>query len=45
MWEVVTRKSDKIQDLMEEEAEGDIKAERVAGPFKSVEELMRDLRS
>ena len=37
--------SDKIWDLMEEEAEEDIKAGRVAGPFKSVEELMRDLRS
>jgi bifunctional DNA-binding transcriptional regulator/antitoxin component of YhaV-PrlF toxin-antitoxin module len=37
--------SDKIRDLMEEEAEEDFKTGRVAGPFKSVEELMRDLRS
>lgn len=37
--------SDKIWDLMEEEAEEDIKAGRVAGPFNSVEDLMRDLRS
>lgn len=37
--------SGKIWDLMEDEVEEDIKAGRVAGPFKSVKELMRDLRS
>jgi AbrB family looped-hinge helix DNA binding protein len=37
--------SEKLWELMEEEAEEDIKAGRVVGPFKSVAELMRDLRS
>lgn len=37
--------TDKIWNLMEEEVENEIKAGRVAGPFKNVKELMRDLRS
>jgi len=37
--------SEKLWELMEEEAEEDIKAGRVSGPFKNVADLMHDLRS
>jgi hypothetical protein len=33
-----------LWDLMEREAEEDIKAGRVSGPFATVEELLKDLR-
>lgn len=35
--------NERLWDQMEQEAENDIRADRVAGPFETVEELLRDL--
>lgn len=37
--------NEKLWDQMEQEAEDDIKAGRVAGPFETLDELLRDLKS
>jgi len=34
-----------LRDLMEQEAEEDIKSGRVSGPFTNAEELLRDLKA
>jgi hypothetical protein len=37
--------NDVLWSYLEQEAEDDIKAGRMAGPFETVEELLRDLKS
>jgi hypothetical protein len=37
--------NEKLWDQIEQEADDDIKAGRVAGPFETLEELLRDLKS
>jgi AbrB family looped-hinge helix DNA binding protein len=37
--------NERLWDQMEQEAEDDIKAGRVAGPFETLEDLLRDLKS
>ncbi len=36
--------NERLWDIMEQEADNDIKAGRVSGPFDSIEDLLKDLK-